>query len=46
MDKYICKECGLEVTIDSEGNVIRNCDHTGTIILELNVEVFGESKVE
>ena len=46
MDKYICKECGAEATVDEKGKITRTCEHNTTIILELNVVVTGESNVE
>jgi hypothetical protein len=45
MDKYTCKECGAEATVDEQGNITRSCEHNTTIILDLHVEVFGESNV-
>jgi hypothetical protein len=46
MDKYICKECGADVVVGNDGVIERKCDHTGTIILDLHVEVFGESNLQ
>ena len=41
-DKYLCKECGAEVT-EIDGKFIRSCEHTGTIILDIHVVATGES---
>jgi hypothetical protein len=46
MDKYICKECGAEATVDEQGKITRSCEHNTTIILDLSVTVYGESKLE
>jgi hypothetical protein len=43
-DKYICKECSKEA-LDINGKIVRSCEHTGTIILELNVIVTGEGNM-
>ena len=41
MEKYICKECEKEVTVQN-GLVTRSCEHKGTIILQMDVVCTGE----
>lgn len=43
MDKYTCKQCGAEATVDKDGTIHRTCEHNTTIILSLEVVVTGES---
>jgi hypothetical protein len=45
-DKYLCKDCGAEAFIGTDNKIIRTCDHDSTIILDLHVEVFGESNIQ
>ena len=42
MERYICKECGAEVFVDTDGNITRTCDHTTTVILDIEVVATGE----
>ena len=45
-DRYICKECGASATVDKDGKIVRTCEHTGTILLDLHVVVTGESDLK
>jgi DNA-directed RNA polymerase subunit RPC12/RpoP len=40
MEKYICKECGRDVLV-TEQKTIRSCEHTGTIVLQMDVVTSG-----
>jgi hypothetical protein len=40
MERYVCKECGAEVTWGDRG-MVRSCEHTGTVILEMAVVTSG-----
>jgi len=46
MEKYICKECGMLVIILPNGEKLRPCGHTGTILLDISVVCTGEGKAE
>lgn len=43
-EQYICKECGMSVIILPNGEQLRPCGHTGTIILDMNVVCTGVGK--
>lgn len=45
MERYICKQCGAEATVNNDGTIIRTCEHNSTIVLEMEVVVTGESNV-
>lgn len=40
---YSCKECGKPVLIEKSGAIHRICEHKTTVILDLEVVVYGES---
>jgi ribosomal protein L37AE/L43A len=42
MDRYLCKECGKEATVDTNGAIWRSCEHKGTILLDMTVTCYGE----
>jgi len=46
MDGYYCEECGLAVIILPNGERLRPCGHTGTIIAGMSATATGEAKVE
>lgn len=41
---YFCKECGLAVIVRN-GEIIRACKHTGTIIATMSAVATGDSEV-
>ena len=42
---YFCKECNMPVII-RDGEIIRACNHTGTIVLGMSAIATGESSTE
>lgn len=45
-EKYMCKECGAEAMVSLDGIITRTCEHDSTVVLDISVEVFGESKID
>ena len=45
-EKYKCKECGMAVIILDNGEQLRPCGHTGTILLDMAVVCTGESTTD
>lgn len=39
MSSYSCKECGVPVIVRDDGNHLRGCKHTGTIVAGMNAVV-------
>jgi hypothetical protein len=44
-EEYICKECGKSVRL-IDGEVIRSCDHKGTVTAAMSAVATGESSLE
>lgn len=38
-EKYLCKECGAEAMVSTEGVITRSCEHNTTVILDIKLEV-------
>ena len=38
-EKYLCKECGAEAMVSTDGIITRSCDHNTTVILDISLEV-------
>ena len=45
MEEYICKECGKLVKM-ADGELIRSCDHKGTVVATMSAVATGESSLE
>lgn len=41
---YSCKECGMPAIVEKNGTIHRTCEHKTTVVLDLEVVVYGESQ--
>jgi transposase-like protein len=46
MERYTCKECGKEASVDSDGKITRTCEHTGLVILDMALTVTGDGGMD
>lgn len=50
--RYVCEECGVEVTVMTDGGVVRNCEHEDAVItvnLSANAKIrslLGDTKTK
>ena len=45
MSDYSCKACGAPASIGRDGTIRRTCEHTGTVVMRLDVVCRGESSL-
>lgn len=45
MERYLCKQCGAPAEANKDG-IIRSCEHTGTVLLDMSVTCHGEGGVK
>jgi hypothetical protein len=41
---YVCKECGAVAHVSPDGTIRRECAHTGTVYMLLDVTLTGEGR--
>lgn len=41
---YVCKECGAVAHVAPDGTIRRDCAHTGTVLMLMDVTLSGEGR--